>query len=171
MPIHTRLMQPSDLHAVLRIQSQCYPNAYLESTEAFASKLAGANACSWVTSPSGQPTSTAQAYLVCLPVDPATFPALNAEAWQAPRAATMLYLHDLAVSPELRGSGAATALIECAVNRARALGLHELVLIAVQGSTPFWCRHGFEVHAPEHASLRIKLASFGSDATFMRRQI
>ncbi len=178
MPIHTRPLQTSDLQAVIQVQSQCYPSAYWEGMEAFAAKLTGAPACSWVASQSLRPceamrdaNALARAYLVCLPVDEETFPALNASTWQAPVQPTMLYIHDLAVSPTLRGTGAGAALIGLAHERARALGLQQMALVAVQGSVPFWERHGFMARQPTHAGLRAKLASFGSDATFMRRLV
>ncbi len=164
MPPLIRPMRMTDLTAIQQVQSQCYPAAYLESREAFATKLAGAPGCCWVAQ---DREAAVLAYLVCLPVDTESFPALNAARWNPPKQANMLYLHDLAVSPSLRGSGAATSLVERARAQAQRMGLASLVLVAVQGSEPFWRRHGFAVQIPESASVAGKLASFGADARLM----
>lgn len=164
MPPHIRPMRMTDLTAIQKVQSQCYPTAYLESREAFATKLAGAPGSCWVAQ---DREASVQAYLVCLPVDAESFPALNAARWHPPKQANMLYLHDLAVSPSLRGSGTAKSLVEQARTQAQRMGLASLVLVAVQGSEPFWQRHGFAVQIPEHANVARKLASFGADARLM----
>jgi ribosomal protein S18 acetylase RimI-like enzyme len=161
---HIRPMRMTDLTAIQKVQSQCYPAAYLESREAFATKLAGAPGSCWVAQ---DREAAVQAYLVCLPVDEESFPALNASLWNPPIRSTMLYLHDLAVSPSLRGSGTATSLVAQARTQAQHMGLQSLVLVAVQGSEPFWQRHGFAMQTPEHVSVVRKLASFGTDAHLM----
>lgn len=157
-------MTRQDLGAVLAVQQTCYPQAYHEPEAAFGAKLAGAPDCSWVAE---DPQAGVQAYLVCLPVDVDSFPALHAPHWQRPRQADWLYLHDLAVSRVLQGVGVGHLLVEQACSQARALRVGGLALVAVQGSVPYWQRHGFAPTEPRHPALSAKLASFGDDACFM----
>lgn len=156
----------ADLSQVLSIQHRCYPHAYHEPLAAFENKLRSSAESAWLAV-SGEEV---QAYLVSLPVDEAHFPALHATNWVPPKQAKWLYLHDLAVAPLHRGSGAGQRLIAQALSRSRALGLEGLALVAVQGSQPYWARQGFHEEAVGHAALREALRSFGDDAVFMMRR-
>lgn len=160
-----RPMKPADLGLVLAIQQRCYPPAYHEPLAAFDNKLRQSPASAWLaTCDEG-----AQAYLVTLPVDEAHFPALHADDWCLPPRAKWLYLHDLAVDPDHRGSGAGQRLVQHAFAHARVLGLEGLALVAVQGSQPYWARQGFQARTLTHTGLLEKLRSFGDDACFMVR--
>lgn len=154
-----------DLGLVLAIQQRCYPPAYHEPLAAFENKLRQAPGSAWLAV-SGRHTL---AYLVTLPVDEAHFPALHAACWAPPPQAKWLYLHDLAVDPPHRGSGAGRRLIEQALGHARAQGTEGLALVAVQGSQPYWARQGFQAQEVGHGALLEKLRSFGDEACFMVR--
>jgi predicted N-acetyltransferase YhbS len=92
---------------------------------------------------------------------------LNTLLGALPASADALYLHDLALLPETQGAGAGAAAIAILLARAASLHLDRLCLVAVNGSLPYWSRHGFvATDAPE---LRAKLASYGADARFMVR--
>ncbi|OGA84730.1 MAG: hypothetical protein A2711_03140 [Burkholderiales bacterium RIFCSPHIGHO2_01_FULL_63_240] len=160
-----RPMNLTDLGLVLAIQQRCYPPAYHEPLTAFENKLRQAPHSAWLATCAQGP----QAYLVTLPVDEAHFPALHADNWHPPTQAKWLYLHDLAVDPDHRGSGAGQRLVEQAFTHARLLGLEGLALVAVQGSQPYWARQGFQARDVAHAGLREKLRSFGDEACFMVR--
>lgn len=160
-----RPMTPADLPGVLAVQAACYEPAYHEPHAAFHAKLMQCADSCWVVA---QDASVA-AYLVCLPVTDVTLPALHQTDWRRPQRATALYVHDLAVSPTLRGSGAASRLIEQAIQSAQASGLSRLVLVAVQGSVPFWQRHGFDDARLPAAKRPAGLQTFGAAATFMTR--
>mgnify|MGYP003346226438 CR=1 FL=1 len=80
---------------------------------------------------------------------------------------TLLYLHDMAVAPEARSLGLASRLLAQLRQRAQALALPRLGLVAVQGSVPYWQRQGFAELAAMPAPLAAKLATFGPDASFM----
>ncbi|WP_263404838.1 hypothetical protein, partial [Pseudomonas aeruginosa] len=58
-------------------------------------------------------------------------------------------------------------LLEAARTRAHAVGVEALVLVAVQGSVPYWTRHGFATVAPS-PPIAAKLRTFGDDAHFMQ---
>lgn len=158
-------MTLTDLGQVLAIQQRCYPPAYHEPLDAFENKLRRAPASAWLA----VEAELAQAYLVTLPVDEDHFPALHAANWAPPPQAKWLYLHDLAVNPDHRGSGAGQRLVEQAFEHARTSGLDGLALVAVQGSQPYWSKQGFRVWEVAHEGLRTKLRSFGNDARFMLR--
>lgn len=156
-------MTLADLALVLAIQQRCYPPAYHEPVAAFENKLRQSPSSAWLAV-SGEQTL---AYLVTLPVDEAHFPALHGAGWTPPPQAKWLYLHDLAVDPSHRGSGAGQRLVEQAFGHARRCGLEGLALVAVQGSQPYWTRQGFRAQEVRHAALREQLRSFGEHACFM----
>lgn len=156
-------MTLADLDLVLAIQQRCYPAAYHEPLAAFQNKLHHAPDSAWLAI-AGERTL---AYLVTLPVDEAHFPALHACDWAPAPRAKWLYLHDLAVDPGHRGSGAGQRLVEQALGHARQAGLEGLALVAVQGSQPYWTRQGFQSRDPAHPGLREKLGTFGPDAALM----
>jgi N-acetylglutamate synthase-like GNAT family acetyltransferase len=79
------------------------------------------------------------------------------------------YIHDLALLPETRGSGAGAAIVGILAARARTLQLPNMTLVAVNNSVHFWQRQGFTVtHDP---ALDAKLASYGDQAHFMTRDL
>lgn len=159
-----------DLSDVIALQAQCYVPKFLERPAAFAAKLratAVLQTC-WIARrvADGQ----ALAYAVSLPVCWEAFPALDDDGFALPPAPQLLYLHDLAVAPAGRGQGLAAQLLARVAERAAALGLAELGLIAVQDSAAYWRSHGFEEPAALEAALARKLASFGRDARFLLRR-
>ena len=160
-----RPMSPADLPGVLAVQRACYGPGHLEPLEAFASKLTASPTTCWVAEAA---SGEVLAYLVCLPTDARSLPALHTTQWQAPAHTDRLYLHDLAVSPSAQGLGLGPQLVARARQVAQAQGWQQLVLIAVQGSEPFWARQGFGVSFPPNAAIEAKLSSFGDTARFMR---
>lgn len=163
MDIHP--MTVNDLERVLDLQRRCYPPEYHEPPGAFDNKLRQSPGSAWIAASAGQTV----AYLVTLPVDEAHFPALHASDWHPPERARWLYLHDLAVDPDHRGSGAGQRLIEQAFAHARQQNMSGLALVAVQGSEPYWRRHGFRAQDVTHHVLLDRLRSFGDGARFMVR--
>jgi len=95
-------------------------------------------------------------------------PALNSMLGALPEPATSYYIHDIAILPAGRGSGAASRLVAAIIAHARETGAANISLIAVNGSIPFWARQGFEVDAD--SALDAKLKSYDDDARFMVRQ-
>jgi GNAT superfamily N-acetyltransferase len=77
---------------------------------------------------------------------------------------TALYLHDLALLPTARGTGAADEVVLYLLELARGLGLHCASLVAVSGSAGFWDRQGFLASDAVAAS---RLQGYGEDARFM----
>ncbi|MBC7637048.1 MAG: GNAT family N-acetyltransferase, partial [Acetobacteraceae bacterium] len=89
-------------------------------------------------------------------------PALDTLLGALPDRPAHYYVHDLALLPAARGTGAARAAVARLVAVAAQAGLAPISLVAVNTSAGFWQRHGFRVvgAAP---------ASYGADAVVMRR--
>lgn len=108
-------------------------------------------------------------YLVSHPWDRAAPPALNSLLGALPARAGCFYIHDLALVPAARGSGAGSAAVTTAADLALRSGLPCLALVAVAGSSGFWQRHGFrERHVP---ALAARLASYDDAALYLERPV
>lgn len=164
-------MTPADLDAVLALQQRCYGVGFLERREAFAAKLAATEGldCCWMACRPAADGGEPLAYAVSLPVCDATLPVLDAPRCERSASPTLLYVHDMAVAPQARSLGLAARLLSRLGERARALGLARLGLVAVQGSVPYWQRQGFAEPAELSTGLSAKLASFGAEARFLVR--
>lgn len=157
-----RAMQPSDLTAVLAVQALCYHGDLPESAASLGAKLSAAPDSCFVALQQGE----LRGYLFSLPWRLGSLPAHDAPACVLPVDADCCYLHDLAVHPEARGSGAAAALLARFLARAQAL--EQACLVAVQDSSAYWARQGFAV-VTEAALRPASLASYGEAAVYMRR--
>ena len=138
-----RAMGAEDLAAVLDIQACCYDAAKLESRAAFLSKLEASPATCFIAAVAEAPVG----YLVAVPAEEGCPPPLNNPLYVVPRAANALYLHDLAVRPTARGSGAAAALVAAYFDVLRQSEVGFGCLTAVNQSGAFWERHGFRAAA------------------------
>ena len=164
---HIRTATPEDVHDILRIQASCYQPDFLEAEQAFASKLQASPHTCWLVSVEQQ----IAAYLVSIPVDRHTFPALDAAVFHLSKSPELLYWHDMAVHPDFRSSGIAAQLASYALQQARVLGFKQAGLIAVQDSSRYWTKHGFQVANSDAYGLTAKVASFGTDAVFMQQML
>ncbi|WP_374484411.1 GNAT family N-acetyltransferase [Zoogloea sp.] len=155
-----------DLDAILQIQARCYTAIIPESPRAMDAKLVAApDSCFVACLGDDAPV----AYLLSLPWRFDDPPHLDEQSCQPPVDADTLHLHDLAVTPEARGSGAAGALVAAFMTALAASRLGRASLIAIQGSAGWWARHAFApvTMTPELAE---HLASYGSDACYMSLQ-
>jgi len=100
-------------------------------------------------------------YLVSHPWHRDTPPALGAMLHALPADADSYYLHDLALLPKARGTGAGRAALDIVVAHARALGFAGITLMAVGGADRFWARHGFAYAGP----------GYDPDCQLMRRTL
>ncbi|AWM86459.1 GNAT family N-acetyltransferase [Microvirga sp. 17 mud 1-3] len=96
-------------------------------------------------------------------------PPLDTPLGAIPEGATTFYLHDVALLPEGRGKGLAGTIVDHLADHAAAAGFDNLSLVAVNGSQGFWEKCGFRTAMT--AALRAKLATYGSDALLMRRDV
>lgn len=158
--MHWRAMTTFDLPAVASIAAAVHPD-FPEDETVFAERCRlypdGARLLELDGSPSG--------YLLSHPWRYQGLPALNTLLGAIPPDADTYYLHDLALLPAARGTGAAAMIVGDILRHARAAGFPGVSLVAVNGSLPFWYKHGFRaVAAP---ALAEKLKSYEDAARFM----
>ena len=157
------------LPGLLAVQRACYGDALVESAKVFARRLASPANCSLVVEVDGQVGAYLAAYhSVQGKVTPLQG---DFESAAAPGTADTLYLHDLAVLPQLAGRGLAQALLAPLHGQALARGLWRAALVSVQGSQPFWASQGYAVQTLGQALQRAQLASYGPGAVYMVRQL
>lgn len=159
-----RLMQPSDISAVLALQDSCYSDALYEPPALLATRLASAAASCWLAENS---TGELLAYLFSYPSLPGKITVLATDFVVADKP-ELLYLHDMAVSKQARGLGLAKMLLASAKQYAQQLGVTQLALVAVQGSVPYWQKQGFVVQAHVGQDAQAALNSYtGERAQYM----
>lgn len=158
-------MAPADLPAVMAIAAVVHPD-YPEDEAVFAERLRLApEGCHVLAGADG----ALQGYLVSHPWPAGGVAALNSLLGEIPQGVANWYLHDLALLPSVRGSGAAGEIVVEIARHAAETGYTSLALVAVNDSTGFWRRQGFrEVHDP---ALDRKLASYDDAARYMRREL
>lgn len=159
-----RPMTAADLPIVHALAALIHP-AYPENAAVFAERLRLYPLGCRVLERDGE----LAAYVVSHPWLHHAPPALNVLLGELPARPTTYYLHDLALMPEVRGSGASVQVVGALVEQARNEHLPSLSLIAVNGSAAFWQRQGFE--SVEDQALTDKLRSYGGDARFMMRRL
>ncbi|WP_036170502.1 GNAT family N-acetyltransferase [Massilia sp. 9096] len=159
-----RPLQPTDLDAVVAIAAQVHPR-FPEERAVFADKLRLHPAGALLLESGGGPAG----YCFAHPWHGTQAPALDTVLGVLPRDADALYLHDLALLPPARSTGAGTAAVDILLAQAASLGLERVCLVAVNGSVSYWSRHGFV--AQESAALAAGLASYGADARWMVRAV
>jgi ribosomal protein S18 acetylase RimI-like enzyme len=157
-----RNMQEHDLASVLQIQQESFDDATQESQPSFQAKLTASPSTCFVAV-QGQ---SVVGYLVALLADSENPPALNGDSYKVPPLPNCLYLHDLSVSRRVRGTGVAAALIQAFLQALKRHCLPKACLTAVNDSSSYWERYGFQVVSPS-GQVRDRLATYGSGATYM----
>lgn len=109
-------------------------------------------------------------YLIAYPWPNGAIPPLNSLLDAIPKERDTIYLHDLALHPDVRGQGHARPIVERLIADARALGAERVTLVSVNDSVPFWQSMGFDPVTGDVAIQR-KLESYGEDASYMMRGI
>lgn len=160
-----RLMTEADLDAVADIAVIGFPD-HFEGRDCFENRLTlSPSGCFVLADESGPP----RGYLVAYPWRARAAPALNTLIGSIPADARILYLHDLALHPGVRGGGWSQIIVERLADQARAEGWPALALVAVNNAAPFWERRGFAV--VDSPAMTAKLASYGPDARYMVREL
>ncbi len=163
-PLNTgwRSMTQIDLDRVAKIATIGFPN-HFEAREMFANRLElNPAGCFVLQTPGGL-----EGYLIAYPWRADAAPPLNTLIEAIPAEAEVVYLHDLVLTPAVRGQGWSKPAVQAVVDLAKTGGWARIALVAVNDAVDFWRGHGFEVRqTPEMAA---KLASYGSDARYMTR--
>jgi ribosomal protein S18 acetylase RimI-like enzyme len=97
-------------------------------------------------------------------------PALDGFLHVLPDDADCLYLHDVAVLPDVRGRGVAREYVAIIDELARDSGIAALALVSVYATRPMWKHLGFRAVTAD-AGLSAKLSSYGAGATYMLRDL
>ena len=160
-----RAMTAADLDAVTVIAAVGFPD-HFEGRDCFENRLTLNPAGCFVLAGEGK---TVRGYLVAYPWAEHAAPALNTLIDRIPANASVMYLHDLAIAPAVRGGGWSRPIVERLAQDARAAGWPALTLVAVNDAVPFWERHGFVVTDPP--GMADKLAGYGPDARYMVRHL
>ena len=160
--IQLRPLGVADVDAVLQIQTQCYGAGFVEPREVFVRRLQVAGQCSWAAVQGDE----VLAYLAAYWSRPGAVTPLNGE-FADYADASVLYLHDMAVSPTAAGQGLARRMVDAAKTMARQRGVMRTALVSVQGSQAYWERQGYAVEIVKNAMHRQHLATYGPDALYM----
>lgn len=159
---HIRLMQIADLGAVVRLQDHCYADEFYESPQVVSQRLMLYPQSCWVACYQDK----IWGYLFSYPSKYQQVNPLGAEFGQYEQA-NCLYLHDMAVSPDARGQGVASALLATAIAYAKTLELPRLGLVAVQNSASFWQQLGFAVQSTLPEISQQALQTYGDKALYL----
>ncbi len=157
-------MAQADLPTTAALAALIHPS-YPEEDAVFAERLALYPAGCRVFHNAGR----VEAYVVSHPWRRFEAPALNSLLRALPVAPSTFYIHDLALSPAVRNTGAASAIVALLAEHALAEDIRNMSLVAVNGSAGFWQRQGF---TPTHdTALAHSLNSYGGDAHYMMRDL
>lgn len=157
-----RRMSQTDLPAISRIQRECYSETILESVDSFSAKLSASPDFCFVAVQRQQVVG----YVVSLPWVFGVIPELDGSECSIPPNADGLCIHDMAVTPSARDIGAAKHMLNTVLEAANQQGYKRIFLVAIQGASSYWRRHGFEV-VPAGASLKRDLSAYGREAVYM----
>ncbi|MCK1652344.1 GNAT family N-acetyltransferase [Bradyrhizobium sp. 149] len=159
---HWRPARASDLPAISAIAARIHPNLP-ERPEVFAEKMR--------LYPDGCRVLAADERIVGYGLahlwTQHRIPPLDGFLEHLPGDADCLYLHDVAVLPDLRG-GVARDYVVAIEDLARDSGIATLALVSVYATRPLWEHLGFRPVTAD-VELRAKLASYGDGATYMLR--
>ena len=162
MTAQWRALYHSDLPDVQALAGRIHPS-YPEDMAVFAQRLALCPAGCHGLPPEGG--AAIAGYVLSHPWRLHAPPRLNTLLHGLPPDPDCWYIHDIAISPALRGQGAATRALDLVAHAARRAGLARLGLMATGQATGFWERQGF-APVPDSAG---GAASYGDGAMLMSR--
>lgn len=163
-PLHWRLMEAGDLASVSAVAKEVHPE-FPEDDAVFLNRLALHGNGSYVL----EKGSIIIGYAITHPWKSFDIPALNTVLSALPEQPDTYYIHDIALLGAARGSGAAGKVIAILAGHAVESGFNTMSLVAVNGSSGFWEKQGFEV--ADQPNLEPKLKTYSDDACFMLRQL
>lgn len=134
---HWRAMTPADLDAVVRI-SDAVHGRYSETRATYAERLALYPDGCRMLERDGVPTG----YLITHPWGTVP-PKLDERLGRLPDRPATYYLHDIALLPAARGSGAGATATAFVRDHAHSAGFRDITLCAVNGADRFWAAQGF----------------------------
>lgn len=157
-------MTPADIPAVDAIAAAIHV-ALPEHAFVFAERQRLYPEGCFVLEVSGEPAG----YVISHPWHYLQPPSLNTLLERLPADASTYYIHDLALLPRSRRTGAGSQIVGRLIEHAGAGGFPNASLIAVYEAAPFWERHGF--HTVDDPALAGRLAGYGTEARMMTRPL
>lgn len=158
-------MKKGDLADVCRIAAICHPD-FPEDDAVFNEKYTLSPDTCFILD--GKNNSVG--YILAHPFKIGAIPPLNRLLGGLPRQSDTLYIHDLALLQQARSGGYGKKAVKLMCDYANEKKLKMLSLVAVNGSTPFWQKNGFERVEPS-TELKAKLLTYSSDACYMVRNV
>lgn len=168
-------MQREDLEQIYAIASCCHP-LYPERDQVLAEKFfLGRGGCFVLRETQkaeGVPSVKSKifGYALTHPYSYGCIPALDTFLHEVPQTACLLYIHDVALLPAIRGQGAGAQLLEQLKLYAQREQYTTMALVAVNNSAAYWQKFGF-VSKYLSNSQQKKLLSYGKEACYMVRQL
>lgn len=159
-PALWRPMTQADIPAVSYVASIAHVD-FPEDDAVFAERQRLAPEGCWILEQGEEPIG----YILSHPWHFGSVPSLNMLLENIPADADTFYIHDLALLPQARGTGAARKIVELLIEQTQSYP--SITLVAVNGSLPFWSKFGFEIK--DLAELKAKLLSYDEDARYMQR--
>ena len=138
-----RIAHPEDLPGIMQLQARSYDVSLHEPVALFESILNLSPATCFTASYD----EDLAGYLLTYPV-PDRYKDFGKKLPVVTGGETTLYIHDLCVSPEQRGKGIARLLYDGMIESLGPIKFKMIVAVAVQDSTGFWQKCGFEIGAP-----------------------
>lgn len=160
-----RLIGGDDLSSILVIQRACYSPALNESEAVIRQRLASAPDTCWIAESDSMPIG----YLFSYGSTVGRVTPLGG-SFTVAASPDCLYLHDIAIIPAVRGSGAATALLEAARSWAAARRIADVALVSVGDTRTYWSRRGFVAASAVTPAQSRALSSYGVDACYMTQR-
>lgn len=160
-----RAMTSDDLAAVCAVADRVHVD-YPEDFAVFAERLALYPQGCFVLAPDGGEIA---GYMISHPWHINAPPSLNVSLGGIPTGALTYYIHDIALLPAGRGTGAASRIVLRLIKHADEAGFGTMSLIAINASQAFWGKHGFRV--VDDPALTAKLASYDAQARYMVRDM
>ena len=161
--VEWRGMTGFDMPSVEQVAATVHPD-YFESGEVLAERQALYHDGAYVL----EVGERIAGYVLSHPWRFGDAPALNSLLGALPDHADTYYIHDIALLPLARKIGAASQIIEALIKHAIAGGFPSISLVAVNRSSGFWSRFGFEIE--DVGELTQKLLSYDDDARYMVRR-
>ena len=139
-----RPMRPDDLPTVVRI-SDAVHGEFTEPLETFADRLTHYPAGCAILERDGE----ALGYLISHPWPRDAAPPKLGVRMDSIPTSDSYYLHDIALLPAARGTGAGGAAMAFVLGQAASAGCDEIRLVAVNGADSYWATQGFAYAEPD----------------------
>lgn len=156
-------MRPEHLPGVMMVQAAAYHEIEPEDLPVMARKLELSPESCFVC----RVNRDVKGYILAHPWLKCQIPELHVRIAELPPGADSMYVHDLAVTSEVRGQHAAVALFTAMRKAAIAAGFRYSHLVAIQSSFRFWEKMGYK--PMNNTTLQGKLNSYPPGAVVMQQ--